>query len=90
MKDKRDIGEIIKSSLAGQEEGYVEGSWERFNLKQRRKRLLLIRNISVGVAAAVVLALVVASLLYTPVSKNLPATAQNEKTTNKRDRKSVV
>ena len=63
MKDKRDIGEIIKSSLAGQEEGYVEGSWERFNLKQRRKRLLLIRNISVGVAAAVVLALVVASLL---------------------------
>jgi len=59
MKDKRDIGEIIKSSLSEQEEGYIEGSWERFSLKQRRKRLLLFRNISTGVAAAVVLALVV-------------------------------
>ncbi|MDP3398011.1 MAG: outer membrane beta-barrel protein [Bacteroidales bacterium] len=59
MKDKRDIGEIIKSSLSEQEEGYIEGSWERFSLKQRRKRFLLFRNISTGVAAAVVLALVV-------------------------------
>ncbi|MDO9680575.1 MAG: outer membrane beta-barrel protein [Bacteroidales bacterium] len=59
MKDKRDIGEIIKSSLSEQEEGYIEGSWERFSLKQRRKRFLLLRNISTGVAAAVVLALVV-------------------------------
>ena len=76
MKDKRDIGEIIKNSLAEQEEGYVEGSWERFNLKQRRKRLLLIRSISAGVAAAVVLALVVAGLIYMPARENLPATAQ--------------
>ncbi|PKO97532.1 MAG: hypothetical protein CVU12_00680 [Bacteroidetes bacterium HGW-Bacteroidetes-7] len=90
MKDKRDIGEIVKSSLAEQEEGYVEGSWERFNLKQRRKRLLLIRNISAGVAAAVLLVLVVAALLYTPVGENLPATAQNEKTTNKSESVTVV
>lgn len=76
MKDKRDIGEIIKNSLAEQEEGYVEGSWERFNLKQRRKRLLLIRSISAGVAAALVLALVVAGLLYMPARENLPVTAQ--------------
>lgn len=59
MKDKRDIGEIIKSSLSEQEEGYIEGSWERFSLKQRRRRFLLLRNISTGVAAAVVLALVI-------------------------------
>jgi hypothetical protein len=59
MKDKRDIGEIIKSSLSEQEERYIEGSWERFSLKQRRKRFLLFRNISAGVAAAVVLALIV-------------------------------
>lgn len=90
MKDKRDIGEIVKSSLAGQEEGYVEGSWERFNLKQRRKRLLLIRKISAGVAAAVVLALVVTGLFITPAQKPLPITAQNDQTLQESDRVAVV
>ena len=90
MKDKRDIGEIVKSSLAEQEEGYVEGSWERFNLKQRRKRLLLIRKISAGVAAAVVLALVVIVLFLTPAQKPLPITAQNSQTTHENESVTVV
>ena len=90
MKDKRDIGEIIKNSLAEQEEGYVEGSWERFSLKQRRKRLLVIRSISAGVAAVVVLALVVAGLLYTPGLEKLPVTVQDNQALQGSDRVAVV
>lgn len=74
MKEERDIGKIIKSSLEGYEENYIEGSWENFNLRQRRRRVLLLRKLSAAVAAVVILALVVGGLLY-KTDVTLPVTA---------------
>lgn len=64
MKEDKDIGPIIKNTLEGHEEAYVEGSWENFNHKQMHKRALLRRRLSTGIAAAVVITLTVAGLLY--------------------------
>jgi hypothetical protein len=64
MKEDKDIGPIIKNTLDGHEEPYIEGSWENFNLKQMHKRALLRRRLFTGIAAAVVITLTVAGLFY--------------------------
>ncbi|MBP9018873.1 MAG: outer membrane beta-barrel protein [Bacteroidales bacterium] len=55
--EENEIVEIIKKTALEHEESYVEGAWENFVLKQRRRRRTLFLRISSGAAACLIFGL---------------------------------
>ncbi len=73
MKEERDIGKIIRSSMAGYEEEYSPGAWENFLLKQKMRRRALQKRVFASIAATMLLGLAVLSFLdTTPVNEIIP------------------
>ena len=75
MNKDKEIGEVIKEALNGHEESYIEGAWETFTSKRKRKALIYRLSAS-GVAAAILLGLIIIGTLNQPLPEGL--TAQKE------------
>jgi len=75
MSKEKEIGEVIKEALNGHEESYIEGAWETFTSKRKRKALIYRLSAS-GVAAAILLGLIIIGTLNQPLPEGL--TAQKE------------
>jgi hypothetical protein len=75
MNKDKEIGEVIKEALNGHEESYIEGAWETFTSKRKRKALIYRLSAS-GVAAAILLGLIIIGTLNQPLPQTL--TAQKE------------
>ncbi|MDP3436042.1 MAG: outer membrane beta-barrel protein [Bacteroidales bacterium] len=75
MSKEKEIGEVIKEALNGHEENYIEGAWETFKSKKKR-RALIYRLSASGIAAAVLLGLIIIGTLNQPLPQTL--TAQKE------------
>jgi hypothetical protein len=75
MNKDKEIGEVIKEALNGHEESYIEGAWETFTSK-RKRRALIYRLSASGVAAAILLGLIIIGTLNQPLPQTL--TAQKE------------
>ncbi|HRT34199.1 MAG TPA: hypothetical protein P5023_07170, partial [Bacteroidales bacterium] len=55
--EENGIVEIIKKTALEHEESYIEGAWENFVLKQRRRRRALFLKVSSGAAACMIIGL---------------------------------
>ena len=75
MNKDKEIGEVIKEALNGHEESYIEGAWETFTSKRKRKALIYRLSAS-GVATAILLGLIIIGTLNQPLPEGL--TAQKE------------
>jgi hypothetical protein len=75
MNKDKEIGEVIKEAQNGHEESYIEGAWETFTSKRKRKALIYRLSAS-GVAAAILLGLIIIGTLNQPLPQTL--TAQKE------------
>ncbi|PKO98192.1 MAG: hypothetical protein CVU13_11475 [Bacteroidetes bacterium HGW-Bacteroidetes-8] len=62
MSKEKEIGDVIKEALNGHEESYIDGAWESFTSK-RKRRALIYRLSASGIAAAVLLGLIIIGTL---------------------------
>lgn len=62
MKIDNELTDLIKKTLSEHEENYVEGAWENFVFKQKRRRRVLYWRISSSVAACLLLGLLFISI----------------------------
>lgn len=72
MKNKEtdsEISALIKQTLEGYQEDYIQGSWENFVLKKKNKKRRIIWLISSGIAASIMVGILIFNL-SNPVVKN--------------------
>jgi len=72
MKNKEtdsEISALIKQTLEGYQEDYIQGSWENFVLKKKNKKRRIIWLISSGIAASIMVGILLFNL-SNPVVKN--------------------
>ncbi|MEA5006785.1 MAG: outer membrane beta-barrel protein [Rikenellaceae bacterium] len=79
MKIDNELTNLIKKALSEHEESYVEGAWENFVFKQKKRRRVLYWRISSSIAACLLLGLLFISIPGSDPQKGTPSQITAEK-----------